>query len=74
MESRRIDKYHVVNRNVGRTDESEKSGILGGACHSCDVALTVNGSQTVAGEYFDIFGVLNDNCVSSEYTVRGESN
>jgi hypothetical protein len=55
----RIDEDYVVDWNVWATEEAEESCILAGGCEAFDVTLSVDGSQRVGGEDFDVGGVLD---------------
>lgn len=73
VESRRIHKNQIMNGDVSRGDEADQACILPGAVSTSNVTLAVDRAFIIARKDFDILGVLDDNSIAVERSIRGQS-
>ncbi len=73
MESWRVDKDNVVKRDVCSRNEAEQASILTRVGNAFNVALAIDGSETIARKNLYIASIFEDECVAIEGAVGGEN-
>lgn len=73
MESRWIDQYYIVDRNVRAGYETQETSVLPRTGYSGDITLSVDCTKTITGKNFHIFCIFNKDCVTTKTTAWCES-
>lgn len=72
MEGRRVDENDIVDCDVSRSHEAKKTGVLPGVSDASDVALAIDGAETIAREHLDVVRILDEDRVAAETPVGRE--